>query len=86
MCNPLNDNDYIRKSKDGTEVEATVGKELCLMFNINYKPENGEVNLPKLGGKDMYQLPLQIRALVSSLQTTAMNPELLKHENFSKTY
>jgi hypothetical protein len=68
MTNPLNDNDYVRKSKDGTEIEPSVGKELCLMFNINYKPETGEMNLPKLPGHDKGHIPTQMMNYMKHLQ------------------
>lgn len=64
MTNPLNDNDYVRKSKDGTEIEPSVGKELCLMFNINYKPESGEMNIPKLPGYDKGHTSAQMSKLL----------------------
>ena len=73
LTNPLNDNDYVRKSKDGTEIEPAVGKELCLMFNINYKPETGEMNLPKLFGQDKGYITTQVNNYLNFLKNRQAN-------------
>ena len=40
MTNPYNDNELIKKSRDCTELEPSVGGELCKMFEVPYRDPN----------------------------------------------
>ena len=37
MTNPYNDNELIKKSRDCTELEPSIGAELCKMFEVPYR-------------------------------------------------
>ena len=69
LTNPLADNDYVRKSKDGTELEQTVGKELCHNFIINYKPDSGnELNIPPIPGRDTTKVTIFYKNILEKIE------------------
>ena len=37
LTNSYNDNEPLRKSRDGTEIDPKVGRELCLMFEVPFR-------------------------------------------------
>ena len=87
MTNAMNDNDYVRKSKDGTELDSAVGKELCLTFNINYKPEVGdEMKVPKLFGQEKTHFPLHLTNLIYKLQKEGLDSQSIKSASISKVH
>lgn len=40
LTNSYNDNEPLRKSRDGTEIDPKVGRELCLMFEVPFRDKS----------------------------------------------